>query len=379
MADNIEFMGISAADIVERLVVGVEQRLSEPLYPGDERRLFLEALAPMFVQLFNEANDACKQRMLRYARNSVLDALGDRMQTERLEATAAKTVLRFYLAETRDRSTFIPQGTRATADGNAHFATTAAVTIEAGALSVDVSAECTGGGASYNGYGIGSITTITDLIPYVAGVTNLEATHGGDDGEPADSGGEGDERYRERIRLSAAKFSTAGPGAAYIYHALTASPLITDVKPLDDHEAGTVELIVMTDDGDPTEDIIQAVYDACNADNVRPLNDKVSVSGPERVEYDIEVKYYTTAEAEQDSIVAIESEGGALDLYNAWQQEKIGRDINPDKLRAFCLAPSSGGGAMRMDIVSPTYVKLTEKQLAKFSGRMVVSHEVTEE
>ena len=160
---------------------------------------------------------------------------------------------------------------------------------------------------------------------------------------------------------------------------MTASPLITAVKPLDDHEAGTVELIVMTDDGDPTEDIIQVVYDACNADNVRPLNDRLIVSGPERVEYDIEIKYYTTADDEQASIMAIESEGGALDLYNAWQQEKIGRDINPDKLRAFCLAPSSGGGALRMDIVSPAYAILTERQLAKFSGRMVVSHEVTDE
>ena len=379
MADTIQFMNISAADITEQLITGVESRLSEPLYPGDERRLFLEALAPVLVQFFNEADDNCKQRLLRNARNTVLDALGERMLTERLAATAAKTILRFSVAEARDRSTFIPQGTRATADGTVHFATTSAATIAAGALYVDVSAECTTGGAAYNGYGIGAISTITDLIPYVAGVTNLDATHGGDDGEPADNGGEGDERYRERIRLAPAKFSTAGPGASYVYHALTASPLITDVKPLDDHAAGTIELIIMTEDGDPTEDIIEAVYEVCNADNVRPLNDLLIVSGPDRVEYDIEIKYYTTADNEQAAVTAIEETGGALDLYNAWQQEKIGRDINPDKLRAFCLAPSGGIGALRIDIVSPAYATLTERQLAKFSGRMVVSHEVTEE
>ena len=378
MAD-VDFMNISAADIVEILVTGVESKLGEPLYPGDERRLFLEALAPVLVGFINEANDACKQRLLRYARNEVIDALGERMQVERLQATPAKTVLRFSLAEARTRSTFIPQGTRATADGNVHFATMAAATIAAGETYVDVSAECTEGGAAWNGYGIGSIATLTDLIPYIAGVTNLDITHGGDDGEPQDSGGEGDERYRERVRLAPAKLSTAGPQESYIYHALGASPLITDVKALNDHTAGTVELIIMTEDGDPSEDVINAVKAACNDTTVRPLNDLLTVTGPERISYDVEIKYYTTAENEQATVVAVEGEGGALDQYNAWQQLKIGRDINPDKLRAFCLAPTEGTGALRMDIIKPEFTQLTERQLAKFSGTLSVSHEVTEE
>lgn len=378
MAD-IAFMDISAANIVEKLVTGVEQELGEPLYPGDERRLFLEALAPVIVGIINDANDACKQRLLRYARNEVIDALGERMQVERLAATAAKTVLRFSLAAARDRSTFIPQGTRATPDGTCHFATTAAATIAAGQTYVDVSAECTSGGAAYNGYGVGAIATITDLIPYVAGVTNTEETHGGDDGEPQDSGGEGDERYRERVRLAPAKLSTAGPEASYVYHALSASPLITDVNPINDHAAGTVELVVMTADGDPSEDVLAAVEAACNAASVRPLNDKLIVSGPTRESYDIEIKYYVTAETEQAAVAAIEGEGGALDQYNEWQQLKIGRDINPDKLRGLCLAPATGTGALRIDITAPAFKTLTERQLAKFSGTLKVSHEVTTE
>lgn len=378
MAD-IAFMDISAADIIERLVTQVEERLGEPLYPGDERRLFCEALAPVIVGFINEANDNCKQRLLRYARNEVIDALGERMQVKRLEATAAKTILRFSLAQARDRSTFIPQGTRATADGSCHFATTAAVTIPAGQTYVDVAAQCTTGGAMFNGYGIGTIATITDLIPYIAGVTNIETTNGGDDGEPQDSGGEGDERYRERVRLAPAKLSTAGPAASYVYHAMSASPLITDVKALNEHEAGTVELIIMTENGTPSEDVIKAVQDTCNATNIRPLNDKLIVAGPERITYDIEFKYYVTAETEQAAVATIEGIGGALDQYNEWQQLKIGRDINPDKLRGLCLAPSSGTGALRMEITAPTFKELTERQLAKFSGTLIVSHEVTTE
>lgn len=378
MAD-IAFMDISAADIIERLVTQLEERLGEPLYPGDERRLFCEALAPVIVGFINEANDNCKQRLLRYARNEVIDALGERMQVKRLEATAAKTILRFSLAQARNRSTFIPQGTRVTADGSCHFATMAAVTIPAGQTYVDVAAQCTIGGAAFNGYGIGAIATITDLIPYIAGVTNLQATHGGDDGEPQDNGGEGDDRYRERVRMAPAKLSTAGPEASYIYHAMSASPLITDVKALNNHEAGTVELIIMTEDGTPSEDVIKAVQDTCNATNIRPLNDKLTVAGPERITYDIELKYYVTAETEQAAVTTIEGIGGALDQYNEWQQLKIGRDINPDKLRGLCLAPSSGTGALRMEITAPMFTELTERQLAKFSGTLRVSHEVTTE
>lgn len=376
---EIEFMDITPDEIVERLVTETAANIGEPLYPGDERRLFLEALAPVIVQIIYEMNDACKQRTLRHARNEVLDALGDRMQVARLEPSPARTTLRFSVTEARQTSTFIPQGTRATADGTVYFATTAAVSIPAGSLYVDVSAECTEGGAANNGYSVGAIQTLVDLIPYIAGVTNTEETHGGDDGEPQDSGGEGDERYRERIRLAPAKLSTAGPEESYRYHALAASPLITDVNPINDHAAGTVELIVTTGATDPTEDVLKAVEAAVNDSKVRPLNDKVIVSAPQRVSYDIEIKYYVTAETEQAALVAIEEEGGAIDLYNTWQMEKTGRDINPDKLRALCLAPASGTGALRIEITSPAFQTLTERQLAKFSGTLKVSHEVVEE
>lgn len=375
----IEFIKLKPADIVERLVVGVEANIDEPLYPGDERRLFLEALAPVVVQLLAEADDACKQRLLRYARSEVLDALGERMQTARLAPEAAQTVLRFSLAEPRTVNTIIPQGTRATADGAAHFATTSIATIQAGESYVDVSAVCTEGGAAYNGYSVGSIATITDLIPYISGVTNLVATFGGDDGEPADDGGPGDERYRERIRLAPARLSTAGPEASYRYHALSASPLITDVRAINQHEAGTVELIITTAEGTPSDDVLEAVEAAVNDATVRPLNDRVIVSGPDRVPYDIEIKYYVTAENEHTAIQAIEGEGGAVEQFNAWQQGKVGRDINPDKLRSLCLAPASGTGCLRIDVSAPPLTILSERELAQFSGVLSVSREVVEE
>jgi hypothetical protein len=68
--------------------------------------------------------------------------------------------------------------------------------------------------------------------------------------------------------------------------------------------------------------------------------------------------------------------GGAIDQYNAWQTAALARDINPDQLRRFILAPSTGTGAMRVDVVKPTFAELSKAQVARLSGAPVVTHEV---
>ena len=125
----------------------------------------------------------------------------------------------------------------------------------------------------------------------------------------------------------------------------------------------------------PGEDILQKVLDALSED-VRPMTDKVNALSPAVIEYQVEVKYYCTKEDEAATIEAIEGEGGAIDQYNAWQTAALARDINPDQLRRFILAPSTGTGAIRVDVIKPTFVDLTKAQVAKLSGTPVISHEV---
>ena len=54
----------------------------------------------------------------------------------------------------------------------------------------------------------------------------------------------------------------------------------------------------------------------------------------------------------------------------------LGRDINPDQLRRFLLAPTTGTGALRVDIVKPAFAELSKTQVARLSGAPVVSYEV---
>ena len=397
-----EFITTDSNVIFDEIITSLEASVSEPLYPGDERRIFGEALVPLFVGMYNAMNDAARQKMLRYARGDVLDALGERVGVERIPPTEATTTLRFTLAAAVGENVIIPEGTRATSDSSRYFATT--------------------------------------------GAAVLTMTAGGADEEDDDS-------LRERIRVAPSKLSTAGPVNGYKYWAMSADSSIADVTvkseqetiertltvtdgkaykggsrlilstlkvyKTDDTEAAETtdytadyadDLLTITiveggilenedsikiridDTGDgvvkiypiceggaiPDAAVLAKVLAACSAGEVRPLTDSVVVEAPTVQQYDIVLKYYTTAAEESACISTIEGEGGAIDQYNEWQSAALGRSINPDKLRALILAPSGDEavGATRVEIISPVFTALGDTKIAKFSGTKTITHEV---
>lgn len=446
----MDFIETDAKKIYDEIITSVEKKVGESLYPGDERRLFSNVIAAIFIAMFNQMNDASKQKMLRYARGDVLDALGERVGVERQAASPAETTLRFSVDAAFSQNIIIPKGTRATGDSTRFFATTTNAVITAGELYVDVPAQSVGGGVDYNDIAVGAINVIVDPVPYVDAVSNTTVTDGGTNTEDDDS-------LRDRIRTAPSTLSTAGPIKSYEYWAKTADPSIADVVvsseqttltrtltvtggkaykggsqlvpdtlvvyladgttaakngtdytanysddlltisllsggalaeaetvkiDIDTLDEGVVRIVPILDGGAiPDEEMLQKVYDAVNADDVRPLTDKVIVEAPQAVEFDIEFTYYTTAENESACIETIEGTGGAIDRYIAWQTGAIGRDINPDKLRAFVLAPDWEGavGAYRIDVVSPSFRAIGGTTVAKFSGTRTVKHEVVEE
>ena len=74
---DLNFITIDSSEIYDTIITALENGCSDELYPGDERRIFGEALVAVIVATFNSVNDACRQRLLRYARGEVLDALGE--------------------------------------------------------------------------------------------------------------------------------------------------------------------------------------------------------------------------------------------------------------------------------------------------------------
>ena len=448
MAD-LSFLKTDSSQIYNDLITALEESVGEPLYPGDERRIFGDALVALFVSIYNEANEACKQKMLQYASGEVLDAIGARYNCTRIEPTTAKTVLRFSVNSPLNGNIFISAGTRVTPDNEIYFKTTENAVLQAGKTSVTVDAVACETGTSYNGYAEGTLTQLVDLVPYIDEVTNTVTTYDGDDGEPYPEvdGGVGDNSYRERIYLAPTALSVAGPHDAYKYHALSADSSIADVAIISEVEtkaktlnvyggfaflggknyltntlvvngldpendyyityeddllkitlvgaaaslnsiditinremAGEVKIVPILEGGAiPDPDMLKKVKEACSAEDVRPMTDLVLVEAPEQVAYDIDITYYTTEDNESDCIETIEGAAGSIQQFIDWQGIKLGRDINPDKLRTLCLAPSEGVGCKRIVVNSPAFTPLMETQIAVYSGNLTVNHVVEDE
>ena len=232
--DDIHLTTTDATTIYNTLIAALEKGAGEPLYPGDERRIFGEGLVAVFVALYNSLDDTGRQTLLRYARGEVLDAIGERLDVHRLEGSPAKTTMRFSVSTPQPNNIIIPKWTKVTPDSDHYFATDEIAVLQAGAYSVEIPTSAVSNGTEYNGYAPGTITTLVDLIPYIESVTNITATASGDDGEPYTE--EGDNRLRERIRLAPASRSTAGPEQAYIYWAMTADSSIIDARAVSETE-----------------------------------------------------------------------------------------------------------------------------------------------
>ena len=450
---DINLNTIDATTLYNTIIRALEEGAGEPLYPGDERRIYGEALVAVFVALYNTMNDVGKQTLLRYARGEVLDAIGARLGVERLAGNKATTIMRFSVTTPRATNIIIPKWTKVTPDGENYFATDKIAVLQAGTYSVDVPTSAVGIGAKFNGYAEDTITTLVDLIPYIESVTNKLETTGGDDGEPYTT--EGDDRFRERIRLAPAKRSTAGPELAYVYWAMTADSSIVDVKavseiqhfaetmtayggrvflagPLDtftlvvrssegaelalegtdysytyennlltitltgslaDAESiflevdktmeGRVKIVPLLEDGKiPDEALLAKILETVNADDIRPLTDIVTAVAPETIPYDIELVYYTTPANEAEVVANVEESDGAIVRFNDWQTSALGRDVNPDKLRALILCPhwqENLTGAIRVDVIKPEHMAVEDTQVAMFSGHLKVSHKVVTE
>ena len=224
--NDLDIIEYEPENIRSNMLTQLETGCGEALYPGDERRIFGESLIAVLVTLYAVLNDSVRQCLLDFAHGQALDAIGARVNCTRLEAVPAKTIIRFSLSSVQSQNIIIPKWTKVSASGNNYFATDEETVITAGAYNVDVSATALDAGTENNGILPNTLTTLVDQIAYVTGVTNLTETAGGEDGEPYTD--DGDNAYRERIRIAPEAFSTAGPKGAYEYWAMTSDAGVQD-------------------------------------------------------------------------------------------------------------------------------------------------------
>lgn len=359
----INFINIDSDNIANELINKFESIYGETLYPGDERRIFLMQMVPIIVGLKGNINDSANQNLLSNARGMVLDEMGG-TKTPRLVAKKATVTIQFTLSAIQINPIVIPLGTRVTPGGNLYFATTTLLTIPVGETTGEIKAEATVAGGAHNGYIAGQIKTIVDPVPFVASAVNVDTSSGG-------SNVEDDDNYRNRIRLSAESISTAGPEGGYIYWAKTADANISDVS-VNSPAPNVINIFVLMKDGElPTQTALDAVLAQVTPRDRRPMGDNVSALVPTVDTYNIDLTYYISKDRSTEETIiraSIENANGAIDQYNAWQSEKLGRSINPDYLRQLML----NAGAIRIDITSPIYTEVNNDHVAKVGTTTLV-------
>jgi phage-related baseplate assembly protein len=104
---------------------------------------------------------------------------------------------------------------------------------------------------------------------------------------------EADERLRYRTNLALEGLTTAGSEKAYLFHALSASPLVKSAS-VQSPNAGQVLITILSMEGNGTagEELITAVKNYASDEDKRPLTDDVVVQSAEIISFVVNATIY---------------------------------------------------------------------------------------
>lgn len=347
-------------DVMTQMINDYQEKYKEitgkeaSLAQADPYRLIMYACAVQVYQGMQYEDYAGKMGLLKYSRSDFLENLGALKSVDRLQASEAITTIKFEIESAIESAVAIPAGTRVTNGNDVYFATDEYAEIAAGETSVTVPATCTVTGTVGNGFAPGEFNILVNTLPYISTVMNTDTTSGGADIEDDDS-------LKDRIYKAPGTYSTAGSELAYEYHTQSVNQTISDVK-VKRISPGVVGVYFVCEGGElPGESLIQEVAEHLSERTIRPLTDQVVVQAPEVQEYDVNFTYYI-ATSDKSIVSTIQKDiETAVSVYNKWQIEKIGRDINPSHLIQKVMA----AGAKRIEVTSPVFTVLDDTTIAK--------------
>ena len=136
---------------------------------------------------------------------------------------------------------------------------------------------------------------------------------------------ESDSDFLLRIQQSFEGLSVAGPTAAYEWHARSADGRIADASAISPSPASvTITVLTRKGNGEASADLLAAVDEALNAEDVRPVADRVTVQSAVITDYAVRAMLYL-----YDDVAAapcLTEAGNKLTAFIA-EQRKLGRSI----------------------------------------------------
>ena len=357
--------GVTLDDIQQQMVQDYLDKYEEltgestELTRADPVSLILYACSVQIFQAMLYVDRAGKQDLLKYSYGEFLDNLAALKGIAREPAKPAVVTMRFSLAAIRPDTVAIPQGTRVS-NGDLYFETDEYTEIPSGDTYVDVTATCQTDGEDGNGLLPGEINVLVDPIAYVASVANTEPTVGGTDIED-------DDTLASRVYIAPSKYSVAGPEEAYRYWITEFNSSISDVY-LSSPEAGQVLIEFILEGGElPNEAMVRSLADYLANENIRPLTDEVIVQIPATTTFNVNVQYWINRSDINKAATIQAAVEQAVTDYVSWQQSKIGRDINPDKL----ISLMEQAGAKRVAVTEPVFSVMPDATIGRIGTKTV--------
>ncbi|HAT3957374.1 TPA: baseplate assembly protein [Citrobacter freundii] len=176
-----------------------------------------------------------------------------------------------------------------------------------------------------------------------------------------------DADYRLRIQQAFEGLSVAGPVGAYEYHGRSADGRVADVS-VSSPSPACVTITVLSREGDGTAspELLAIVDKALNAEDVRPVADRVTVQSAEIVPYQIDATLYVYPGPESEPIRQASEQ--KLQSYIS-AQHRLGRDIRLSAIYAALHVE----GVQRVELVSP----LADIVLSKSQASNCTEYQIT--
>jgi len=289
------------------------------LYPGSEKEILLRSVLYALTLGLSIADNRLLMDSLRFANGEFLDIYGEKRNCYRIEANAAKAEVEITFSPTNIHKT-IPAGTALTADGQKVYLTTNDIEQTGLRQAVRCEIVCTQTGAQGNGLASG---TVMQFVTPNSAVESIIVTRGASGGRDKEE----QEHYRERIREYGLTSITTGPKQRYEQVTRSVSTAILDAKAVK-VAACSVCVYIISEEGSDKEAIRSAVLMALNEETERPLTDLVTVSEAEVFPYTLNVKIMIDSSVSENELNEVVNE------YKAWQDNKMARPFNPDRLMA---------------------------------------------
>lgn len=144
---------------------------------------------------------------------------------------------------------------------------------------------------------------------------------------------ESDANLRERAQMAFEALNTAGSENSYRYHALSADGRVADVSVVSPSPAQVTVAILQKDSdrNEASDELITIVANALNAEDIRPIADRVTVMAAGIVEYNIEAELYIGKDPQVATL--LDNAHSSIRDYTS-EQKRIGRSVHRSAIYA---------------------------------------------